>query len=414
MISEPELNKANIDEPNIDEPNKVLLSDIKIIKLHDTIGKDEDENIDLDDRIYDNSYFSYEEETEEKKSDEKLVMGQTGLLNLGNMCFMNSTIQIIRNTKILNLFLDNTNQYESFIKKDLPETIIFNEWNDLRKLMNSQSITISPKRFVYFMQQVARVKKLELFTGFVQNDLSEFLLFIVESLHSSISRSIEFNISGNKENPLDELAINCYQMLKNIYRKEYSEIMDMFYGVLISEILSIDASIIHNTKSEQYFILDLELPEKNIQGEKLTIYDCFDEFTCSEILDGENAWFNEKTGKREDIQKRIRFWSFPKVLIITLKRFSSDGIHKINQFIDFPIEGLDLTKYICGYTPSQYVYDLYGVCCHYGSVNGGHYTAIVKTNNEWYHYNDQHIQKISLAEIVTPHAYCLFYQKRNI
>jgi ubiquitin C-terminal hydrolase len=333
-------------------------------------------------------------------------MGKTGLINLGNMCFMNSTIQIIRNTTILNLFLDNKERYEPFLKQ-IPETTIWNEWNDLRKLMNSQSIIISPKRFVHHVQQVAKTKNLELFTGYSQNDLTEFLLFIVDSLHSSISRSVIMNISSH--DPTDKMAMDCYGMLKKIYEKDYSEIMDIFFGVLISEILSIDATVVHRTIPEQYFTLDLELPENE---DETSIYHCLDEFTCSEILDEENAWFNEKTGQKEDVQKRIRFWNFPKVLIITLKRFTFDR-QKINTFIEYPTEGLDLQKYVCGYNPSQYIYDLYGVCFHFGNPDGGHYTSTVKTDNEWVHYNDQHIQTVdNLQNVVSRQAYCLFYQKR--
>jgi ubiquitin carboxyl-terminal hydrolase 8 len=333
--------------------------------------------------------------------------GQSGLVNLGNTCFINSTIQILRNTKALNLFLDNTSRYELLIK-NIPERIIFQEWNDLRKLMNSQSTNISPKRFIYQVQQVAKIKKLELFTTYSQNDLTEFLLFVIDCLHTTVSRGIDIIITGNGETEVDKVAINCYQMLKNKYEKDYSEIMDIFYGVLISEILSIDAKILHSTKSEQYFTLDLELPEDK---DAMLIYDCLDEFTCSEILDEENAWFNEKTGKKEDVQKRIRFWNLPKVLIITLKRFTYDR-QKINTFIKYPTEGLDLSKYVSGYNPSQYIYDLYGVCCHYGILDGGHYSAIVKNGNEWVHYNDDQLHKVSDEKVVSRQAYCLFYNKR--
>jgi ubiquitin carboxyl-terminal hydrolase 8 len=338
-------------------------------------------------------------------------MGTTGLVNLGNTCFLNSAVQIIRNTTLLNRFLDNTEVYTSHIK-NVPETTILNEWNSLRNMMNSQSTVVSPKRFVFHIQAVAKQKNMELFTGFTQNDLSEFLTFIVESIHGSISRSIKLDILGKKENELDELAITCYEMLKIIYKREYSEIMEIFYGVLISEIVSADGKILYNKKPEHYFILNLEIPTKKPTA--IDIFDCLDEFTRFEILEGENAWFNEKTGQKESIQKGIRFWNFPKILIFTLKRFSFDGVHKINSMVNFPLDGLDLSKYVNGYRPSKYVYDLYGVCCHYGILNGGHYTAMVKhSDGAWFHYNDDRVQRITANEVVSPHAYCLFYQSRG-
>jgi ubiquitin C-terminal hydrolase len=149
------------------------------------------------------------------------------------------------------------------------------------------------------------------------------------------------------------------------------------------------------------------------------------EFIRPEIIEGENAWFNEKTGKKEDIQKKTRFWSFPKILIITLKRFSLDGSSKISQSVEYPVNNLDLTPYVCGYGAEKYKYNLYGVCCHYGTIQGGHYTSIVKDffvkdffvkdfsvdDVSWFHYNDHLIQHITENEIVNPNAYCLFYEQ---
>jgi ubiquitin C-terminal hydrolase len=339
---------------------------------------------------------------------QKITLGHCGLINLGNMCFLNSTLQILRNTPLLNDIMENIQP-----KPDLPESFLFNEWNDLRKIMET-SLIVSPKRFVYFTQQLAKHKKMDLFTGFSQNDLSEFLLFIVQCLHTSISRHVEVTMAVvHNEKIIDT---QCYAMLKSKYETDYSEIMDTFYGVLVSEIISLDGKHMLSQKPEHYFVLDLELPVLH-ENENLhvnSIYDCLDEFTCSEILDNENAWFNEKTGKKEDIQKRIRFWNFPKVLAITLKRFSYDGLTKRDDFIDYPVTQLDLCKYACAFNNDQYIYDLYGVCCHYGNVNNGHYTTIVMSGkNEWFHYNDQHVEKITcLKKIIVSEAYCLFYVKR--
>ena len=140
-------------------------------------------------------------------------------------------------------------------------------------------------------------------------------------------------------------------------------------------------------------------------------------------MEGENAWYNEKTKQREDILKRIVFWSLPNVLIITLKRFSPDGQSKINGLIDFPLDNLELSKYVRGYYPSKYNYELYAICNHIGNIFMGHYTAFVKNaSNEWIHYNDQSVTKITddsdtnttiKNKIVTPMAYCLFYRKKN-
>jgi len=332
--------------------------------------------------------------------------GYTGLANLGNTCFLNSAVQVLNHTYELNAFLES----KSYTKhlKEIPDTKIVEEWLDLQRVIWSNNGVVSPNRFVYNIQRLAKDKNRELFTGWAQNDMPEFLLFMVECLHNSISRSIKMRILGNVENDTDKMATACYGMLRDTYAREYSEIMDLFYGISVSEIASMDRAIVHSAKPESFFILDLQiLPNMR------TLYDCFDAFTQVETLDGDNAWFNEKTGQKEDIQKRMTFWNFPKVLIITLNRFSPCGQYKLNNYIDFPLTDLDLSKYVSGYNAHKYRYDLYGVCNHSGNVNGGHYTAyVLNASDEWVYYNDTCVDVIDSGIVVSPQAYCLFYRKK--
>ena len=109
------------------------------------------------------------------------------------------------------------------------------------------------------------------------------------------------------------------------------------------------------------------------------------------------------------------FWNFPKILVITLNRFTPDGLSKINNLIEFPLDDLDLSKYVRGYNSKSFVYELYGVCNHSGGILGGHYTATVKTSdNHWFNFNDNFVTTIeNPTQIITPLAYCLFYRKKN-
>ena len=336
--------------------------------------------------------------------------GRTGLANLGNTCFLNSCVQVLNHTYELTHFLTKP-AYETHLKKELPETILFQEWKDLQRVMWSNNGVVSPNRFVYNVQKIAEKKGKDIFTGWAQNDLSEFLLFLVDCMHNSISRGIQIKVLGQVENSVDKKAVACYSMLQTVYSKEYSEIMELFYGISISELTSMDRSTIHSITPEPFFILDVPIP---VQSNGIDLYDCLNTYTSPEILAGENAWLNPATGSKEDVQKRITFWSFPKILVITLKRFSPDGTQKRGDCIDFPLEDLDMSKYVEGYEPSQYVYELYGVCNHIGNVWGGHYTAYVKTaEKKWVHFNDTSVEMIDADKIITPMAYCLFYRKKN-
>ena len=337
--------------------------------------------------------------------------GMTGIANMGNTCFLNSSMQVINHTYELNKFLDTT-AFTNHLKPDTDDGRMMTEWNDLRRVMWSGNGVVTPRKFVHNVQHIARNKNRDLFTGFAQNDMPEFLLFIIDCFHNSLSRAVSMRISGNAQNDRDVMATKCYDMLKMVYSKEYSEIMDMFYGIYVSEILSADGKISHTMKPEHFFMLDIPIVNNNVPLP--TLYDCINHYTLPEQMSGENAWFNEKTKQKEDVVKRLSFWNFPKILVIVLKRFTADGRFKITSQLDFPIHNLDLSPYVKGYNPQSYVYDLYGICNHLGGTLGGHYTSFVKNaENKWIHFDDERIEVVNDENtIITPNAYCLFYRKK--
>jgi len=334
--------------------------------------------------------------------------GLTGLANLGNTCFINSCMQVFSHTYELNVFLNN----ETYKNKlnDCNETVLLIEWDKLRQLMWSTNCIISPGKYIKTIQQLAKCKNMDIFTGYAQNDISEFILFLVDCFHTSLAREITMTVSGHVVNETDEIALKCFEMVKSIYSKDYSEIWNLFYAIHISEIINLETNERIKAHPEPYFMIDLPIPPDN---KSPSLIDCLDFYCVGEILDGENAWYNEETKERISIRKRIQFWSFPNILIIDLKRFNNKS-QKNQLFISFPLDNLDLSKYVVGYKKKSYKYELYGVCNHSGSTSGGHYTAYVKNaNGKWYHFNDTTVSEVGLIEnIISAKAYVLFYRKK--
>ena len=355
-------------------------------------------------------------------------LGKCGLANLGNTCFLNSCLQVLQHIPELLKIFDKKIKSKQFNSCD--DSILLQEWVELSHLLWSANGVVSPNKFIYNVQQIAFKKGKDIFTGWAQNDLSEFMLFLVDCFHNSICRKVSFQIKGRSQNNTDEIALSAYRFLQSIYEKEYSEILELFYAVYLTTIypknetdmkdkvsmkyLSMKDTVSMkylSIKPEHFFILDLQIFKEHKMCQ--TLYDCFDLFVEPEEMSGENAWYNEKTGKKEDICKTMTFWSLPQILVIILKRFSPDGSRKLQIPIDFPLSGLDLSKYVRGYNPQSYRYDLFGVCNHMGSVNGGHYTSFVKNQEgQWNHYNDTTVESINSSQIVSPKAYCLFYRKK--
>ena len=338
--------------------------------------------------------------------------GYTGLANLGNTCFMNTCLQILSHTYELIELSNSCSIRKSNTLIGEGESKLFSEWIELHKLMwdtpENSKIIVSPNRFVYYVQELSKIKENNIFTGWNQNDMPEFLLFLIDSMHNSLSRGINMKISGNPENEKDKMACKCYSMMQSVYSKEYSEIMDLFYGISISHIDSLEGKP-YATNPEFFFILDLPIPEKN----NPTLIDCFDEYSRLEVLDGDNSWLNETTNQKESVRKYISFWNLPKILVFSLKRFTQFGRNKRQDLVSFPLEGLDLSKYVEGYKNTKYIYDLYAICNHTGNSQGGHYFAYIRNSkNEWLCFNDTNVDIIDESKLITPMAYCLFFRMR--
>jgi ubiquitin C-terminal hydrolase len=375
--------------------------------------------------------------------------GLSGLANIGNTCYLNSCMQVLSHTYELNNFLaTNDGEYKTKLNK-IPDSIILLEWDKLRELLWTKNCVVAPYGFVKAVQRIASIKNREIFSSFAQNDVQEFLLFVIDCMHNSLARSVDMIITGNCQTDTDKLAEICYEMMRSMYHKEYSEMLNIFYGIHVSEITSINTGETLSLRPEPFSVISLSLPppknntnqiqqsiisniamnrsrsivemlnnhkqnmlqQQQQTSQPITIFDCFDHYTEQEVLEGDNAWFNDKTNQKENVKRGIIYWSLPNVMIIDIKRTNIYG-QKSNILIDAPLNNADFSKYVKGYAKETYVYDLYAVCNHHGGAHGGHYTASIKNaNGKWYEFNDTSVNEIPENHVITNRAYCFFYRK---
>ncbi len=58
---------------------------------------------------------------------------------------------------------------------------------------------------------------------------------------------------------------------------------------------------------------------------------------------------------------------------------------------------------------NRYQANLTAFIQHYGTIQNGHYTSVIKTGNIWYHCNDNQIKETNLNQEIND-TYILFYK----
>ncbi|XP_071976410.1 ubiquitin carboxyl-terminal hydrolase 31 [Engystomops pustulosus] len=178
--------------------------------------------------------------------------------------------------------------------------------------------------------------------------------------------------------------------------------------------------------------------ELHHQPQCCSLSQCFQLYTKEEQLAPGNAWRCPHCKQLQQGSIKLSLWTLPDVLILHLKRFRQDVDRrvKLQNMVRFPLVGLDMTPHVVkrsqsswslpshwspwrrpyglGRDPEDFIYDLYAVCNHHGTMQGGHYTAYCKNSVDgmWYCFDDSEVQPLAEDEVCKPSAYILFYQRR--
>lgn len=161
-------------------------------------------------------------------------------------------------------------------------------------------------------------------------------------------------------------------------------------------------------------------------SEDITLDQCFDSFSTTEMLGQDNAWYCRTCKDHVEAKKKMELYSTPPILFISLKRFKSGrGSYfkdKLEDKVHFPIDCLDISNIVIsnkkadGTTKENLEYELFAISNHYGNMGFGHYTAYCKNpkDQSWYDFDDSHVSQVVHKEkVITEAAYNLFYRRKD-
>lgn len=342
-----------------------------------------------------------------------MTKGLSGLINTGNKCYSNSILHCLMHTlKLTDYLLSNK------LKNDSIECN-FKGNNEYKVIISYIQLLLSNWNFNELKNPTSFNNIITTFLGKYNNnqqhDSYEYLLDILDLFNKGLSYKINVRITGDIKTDTDYLMKESILYWKNKYENNYSEIINIFNGLTLNLIECINCKYKSSTFFECYNSLNIDLGPNNTNSCLLT--DCIDNYFNVSYIDD---WTCEKCSKR-GCTKKLNIWTLPNYLIIQLKRFDNNG-NKLTNFVDFSIDQLDLTKYICPLKsdPNNYIYSLYAINYHVGNIQTGHYWSSVKNlNNNWYIFNDGNISRYSSngdlkTQLVTSDAYILFYYRKFI
>lgn len=339
----------------------------------------------------------------------------TGLQNLGNTCFMNSVIQCLAYIPSLvsyfcsDIYYNHIN-YNS--KYGSGGELAIELGALIEKLNAHRHRYVEPKSF-----RESVVKHIG-FAGNEQQDSHEFMMMLFEKLHHDLNvlakdktRQNGIVSSDNDSNINIPRATLGYQFWKRHLELNKSIISDLFEGIFMSTLTCTVCKGQSNT-FEVFNCLSLPIPSET----RCNVKDCLNHFTNPERIDA--AWECPRCKQKREAEKKIVICKLPRILIIHLKRFSLDGRwrQKLQTTVDFPLSDLvvDYTNVLpqsaYGSMPYKSSYNLCAVVNHYGHLDGGHYTAYCKLENQrWYTFDDSNVSEMRDTDVCGQAAYMLFY-----
>lgn len=335
---------------------------------------------------------------------------ETGLVNIGNTCYLNAVLQCIcRVPEMYKYFTVTYQQQTQYFPKrtNIMKAFAKQFYNLITSLHDRQDTRpIQPQTF----RRLLGIFNTD-FLSSRQQDAHECLLLIMNKLHESIKIQVIINIEGTVTSKYQYHKKKAYEQYKKFLEiTGYSEINKLFYGQYKSSIKCEKCENI-TYKYDPYCTIEIQIPENAV-----TLYDCLDKFCCNEKLEKNESYNcdNCKT-KNTTATKKLKLWNVPQILIVQLKRFKHDYT-KLNKHIHCP-HLLNLTKYTSQpdkpTTPNNIniqMMTLISTIEHSGNLNAGHYIAKCKTTSGWKLFNDAHVTPIPTNNVITKNTYILMYK----
>ncbi|XP_030592057.1 ubiquitin carboxyl-terminal hydrolase 36 isoform X2 [Archocentrus centrarchus] len=306
---------------------------------------------------------------------ERVYRVGAGLHNLGNTCFLNSTVQCLTYTPPLANYL--LSKEHSRVCHQSGFCMICVMQNHIIQAFANTGNAIKPVSFIRDLKKIARH-----FRFGSQEDAHEFLRYTIDAMQKA--------------------CLNGYPKLDR-QTQATTLVHQIFGGYLRSRVKCSICKSVSDTY-DPYLDIAVEIRQA------ANIVRALELFVKPDVLSGENAYMCAKCKKKVPATKRFTVHRTSNVLTLSLKRFANFSGGKITKDVGYP-EFLNIRPYMSQSSGDPVMYGLYAVLVHSGySCHAGHYYCYVKASNgQWYQMNDSMVHSSNIKVVLNQQAYVLFY-----
>uniref|UniRef100_A0A1A8G6W8 ubiquitinyl hydrolase 1 n=1 Tax=Nothobranchius korthausae TaxID=1143690 RepID=A0A1A8G6W8_9TELE len=306
---------------------------------------------------------------------ERVYRVGAGLHNLGNTCFLNSTVQCLTYTPPLANYLLSKEHSRVCHQSGFCMICVMQNHN-IQAFANTGN-AIKPVSFIRDLKKIARH-----FRFGSQEDAHEFLRYTIDAMQKA--------------------CLNGYPKLDR-QTQATTLVHQIFGGYLRSRVKCSICKSVSDTY-DPYLDIAVEIRQA------ANIVRALELFVKPDFLSGENAYMCAKCKKKVPATKRFTVHRTSNVLTLSLKRFANFSGGKITKDVGYP-EFLNIRPYMSQSAGDPVMYGLYAVLVHSGySCHAGHYYCYVKASNgQWYQMNDSMVYSSNIKVVLNQQAYVLFY-----
>jgi ubiquitin C-terminal hydrolase len=345
--------------------------------------------------------------SEEHKNEYPIeVKGIVGIQNMGNTCYCNATLQLIRTCPEWNYYCLTTEFNKS---ESDPNKMMLLAYQDILKSLWSayRPAYIRPLGFISEIRKAVQGTPYEMFGGTMPNDSHEFLVYLLDHFHEALNIKLEFK---DKEIPehvssIDRMRIMGENGWNSFVSKNNSEIVKLFFGMIRK---SITCTNCNNVTYRWEVFNSLKIP---CQGTT------FEEWIKNEVNEESiiELYKCDFCKEKHNANIKSHIWKLPKCLFITINRFNYNG-HKNMTTCPYDGNPLSFSKFFA--KESEYdnncIYELLGISDHHGTHIGGHYTTQFKhpITGDWWLFDDQNTHQLAHPTFSSSN-YILFFRGKN-